>query len=120
MKIYCGGCQADIDAVLKTGADLFPTKPHLAELPFWECPCCGNYVGCHYKTERPTRPLGSIPTVEQRRMRRVIHQEIGRASLPAALAYRRMAQALKVRSYHTAALVGDEQHRAALKAAMSL
>lgn len=124
MQIYCGGCEAPVEAVLTNGKSLFPQRPELAKLPFWQCPCCENYVGCHHKTNRPTRPLGSIPTPNQRRLRRVIHDhldvlhEMGRKSR--ANVYRDMAQKLGVRSFHTAALKGDQQHHQALQAAVQL
>lgn len=42
-------------------------------MPFWICDTCKNYVGCHHKTKNRTRPLGAIPSLELRQLRRQIH-----------------------------------------------
>lgn len=63
MKIYCTGCGKDVQARLTDGAERYPHRPDLYELPFWKCDTCGNYVGCHHKTRAPTKPLGCIATL---------------------------------------------------------
>lgn len=74
MKIYCCECQHDIEANLVTGAEVYPHRPDLSKIPFWKCPTCGNYVGCHYKTSSSTKPLGCIPSAEIREARSHIHR----------------------------------------------
>jgi len=73
MKIYCTGCETDVEARLTDGAERYPHRPDLAELPFWKCDCCGNYVGCHHKTSNPTKPLGCIATPKLLEARKKIH-----------------------------------------------
>lgn len=73
MKIYCCPCEADVDCRLTNGAEVYPHRKDLWSLPFWKCPTCGNYVGCHHKTNNPTKPLGNIPTKEIRQARKHIH-----------------------------------------------
>lgn len=65
--IFCCGCQREVMAVLKTGKDLHPGRQDLAKLPFWQCPTCGNWVGCY--RQDPKTPHGVIPTPEVRRWR---------------------------------------------------
>jgi hypothetical protein len=60
-------------ARLTSGAEIYPHRSDLADLPFWKCDTCGNYVGCHHKTGKPTEPLGNIPTPELRKARNHIH-----------------------------------------------
>ncbi len=73
MKIYCTGCQTDIEARLTDGRERYPHRPDLEELPFWKCDTCGGYVGCHHKTATPTKPLGVIATPEILDARKKIH-----------------------------------------------
>lgn len=73
MKIYCCGCQAEVDARLTSGKEIYPHRKDLYKLPFWKCDACENYVGCHHKTQQKTKPLGNIPTSEIRDVRRKIH-----------------------------------------------
>lgn len=76
MKIYCCGCQQDVNARLTNGKEIYPYRSDLADLPFWKCDACGNYVGCHHKSDNPTKPLGVIPTPEIKNARRHIHNLI--------------------------------------------
>jgi uncharacterized protein DUF3268 len=71
--IYCTGCQCDVVARLTDGRERYPHRPDLAEIPFWKCDTCKNYVGCHWKTDTPTRPLGCIATPEILDARKKIH-----------------------------------------------
>lgn len=73
MEIYCTGCEKEVRARLTDGAERYPHRPDLAELPFWKCDTCGGYVGCHHKTSKPTRPLGVIATPEILNARKKIH-----------------------------------------------
>jgi hypothetical protein len=74
--IYCCGCQSDVEARLTNGAEIYPHRPELQDIPFWRCDGCGNYVGCHHKTSQPTQPLGVIPTPELRQARQALHEAI--------------------------------------------
>lgn len=76
MIIYCCGCNADIEARLTDGSVIYPHRKDLHSLPFWMCDTCKNYVGCHHKTNQPTRPLGHIPTKEIRNARQHIHRKL--------------------------------------------
>jgi len=73
MYIDCCACGKPVDAVLTTGAVIYPHREDLSSLPFWQCPYCDNYVGCHYKTKDRTKPLGIIPTQKLRKSRAEIH-----------------------------------------------
>lgn len=70
MKIYCCGCEKEVEARLTNGREIYRGRSDLKDIPFWKCDVCKNYVGCHYKTNKP---LGSIPTAELRKARRKIH-----------------------------------------------
>lgn len=72
-NIYCTGCGTDVQARLTDGGERYPHRPDLKHLPFWKCDGCGNYVGCHHKTTKPTRPLGCIATPEILHARKRIH-----------------------------------------------
>jgi hypothetical protein len=72
--IRCCGCGGEkVSARLTDGKEIYPHRPDLAALPFWKCDACGNYVGCHHETGKPTEPLGNIPTAELRKARKHIH-----------------------------------------------
>lgn len=76
MTLYCCGCKSDVNGRLTSGREIYPTRHDLHALPFWRCDICGNYVGCHHKTQCPTKPLGCIPTAEIRYLRRLIHARL--------------------------------------------
>ncbi|EHV5556832.1 hypothetical protein K0W35_003512 [Vibrio parahaemolyticus] len=71
--IYCCGCGCDVKARLTNGKEIYPHRSDLVSLPFWICDTCRNHVGCHHKTNKPTTPLGVIPTQEIKNARRHIH-----------------------------------------------
>lgn len=73
MKIYCCGCDEDVNARLTHGSEIYPHRYDLCALPFWKCDACLNFVGCHHKTKDRTRPLGCIPTPEIKVARQKIH-----------------------------------------------
>lgn len=73
MIIYCCGCQKDVEARLTGGAEIYPHRFGLGDVPFWICDVCNNYVGCHHKTKERTKPLGCIPTKEIMSARKHIH-----------------------------------------------
>lgn len=72
--IYCTGCEADVQARLTDGGEIYPHRPDLKSLPFWKCDTCGNSVGCHHKTKNRTNPLGHISTPELKKARIEIHK----------------------------------------------
>lgn len=73
MKIYCTGCEKDVDARLTDGAERYPHRPDLATIPFWKCDTCGAYVGTHHKTAQRTKPMGTLATPEMLEARKAIH-----------------------------------------------
>ncbi|MDY3551439.1 DUF3268 family zinc-finger domain-containing protein [Gemmata sp. JC717] len=73
-KIFCCGCGDKVEARLTSGAEVYPHRADLADLPFWKCDGCGNWVGCHHKTTNRTNPLGNIPTKELKNARQHIHR----------------------------------------------
>lgn len=105
-KIFCCGCQGDVTALLIDGRQAYPHRGDLADLPFWRCPTCENFVGCHHKTKNPTQPLGVIPTPEIKNARQHIHRILdpiwksGRMSRGEI--YRKIAEKLGASEYHTA------------------
>lgn len=104
MKLYCCGCSKKVTARLTDGAEIYPHRPDLSDLPFWKCDKCGNYVGCHHKTEDRTRPLGCIPTNEIKNARKHIHRILdAKWSNPKQrkAIYQRLSDKLG-RKYHTA------------------
>ena len=47
-------------AQLTDGRTIYPHRPDLYELPFWQCDC-GAYTGCHKGTQHPKgRPAGPV------------------------------------------------------------
>lgn len=73
MKLYCCKCEKEVEAALVKGTVIYPHRPDLSKKNFYQCPICGNYVGCHDKT---TRPLGCIPTEVIRTARRKVHEKM--------------------------------------------
>ncbi|MGD1335019.1 zinc-finger-containing protein [Vibrio harveyi] len=72
-QIYCCGCGTETNARLTNGGEIYPHRIDLANLPFWICDTCKNFVGCHHKTNKPTTPLGIIATPEIKNARKHIH-----------------------------------------------
>jgi len=114
-SIFCCGCQANVDARLTNGREIYPHRLDLASLPFWRCDACGNFVGCHHKTKDQTRPLGCIPTPEIKQARSHIHRildplwksgQFERRGL-----YAKIAEAIGEPEYHTAEIRSIEQAR---------
>ena len=112
MNIYCIACDADINARLTDGKEIYPHRTDLYSLPFWKCDKCGGFVGCHHKTKNRTAPLGNIPNNEIRQARKRIHAvldpmwksgNISRKDLYAILT------SVIGRQYHTAELKSIEE-----------
>ena len=72
-RIFCCCCERDIDARLTDGGEIYPHRADLQALPFWICDACRNYVGCHHKTAKRTKPLGCIPSPEIKAARKKLH-----------------------------------------------
>lgn len=117
-EIYCCGCGDKVEARLTDGEEIYPHRDNLKYLPFWKCDTCGNYVGCHWKTNNPTYPLGVIPTPELRKARKHIHALLdplwksGKAKR--AIIYSKLTAALGWK-YHTANIRSIEEARKVYK-----
>lgn len=113
--IFCCGCGKDVSARLTDGETVYPGRPDLAALPFWKCETCGNFVGCHHKTDNPTRPLGCIPTPEIKKARQHIHRildPIWNSGLaPRGKVYSLLAARMGRKHYHTAEIRTVEEAR---------
>lgn len=113
--IFCCECNGDIVARLTNGAEIYPHRPDLANLPFWKCDDCGNYVGCHHKTSNPTHPLGCIPNAELKNARQHIHRLIDpvwkSGRIPRGVLYSKIAAAVGRKKYHTANIRTIEEAR---------
>lgn len=114
-SIYCCGCQAEVDARLTDGGEVYPHRTDLHGLPFWKCDACGNHVGCHHKTKDRTRPLGNIPTKELKNARQHIHRILDpiwqQGKMPRGKVYATLARELGLKEYHTAEIKTVEEAR---------
>lgn len=72
-KIFCTGCNKDVIAQLTNGEEMYPQRKDLYDIPFWICDTCKAFVGCHWKTNQPTKPLGVLATQELKDARKSIH-----------------------------------------------
>lgn len=63
---YCGA-----QAELKTGAEIYPHRPDLAQKKIWICHPCDARVTCHAGTEKP---MGSLANQQLRMARREAHE----------------------------------------------
>jgi len=112
--IFCCGCQCEVTARLTDGSEIYPHRRDLGGLPFWKCDACGNYVGCHHKTNNRTRPLGNIPTAELRKARNHIHAILDPLwkdkVIPRGALYGRLKDRLGY-VYHTAEIKTIEEAR---------
>lgn len=123
MIIYCCGCETDVQARLTNGAELYPHRADLHELPFWRCDACGNFVGCHHKTKNRTAPLGCIPTPELKEARKKLHALIDPIWQSGRMSRRALYAEISKEvgwSYHTAKTRTLDEARAAYKAARRL
>jgi hypothetical protein len=114
-SIYCCACKGEVQAALVRGHEVYPRRPDLATLPFWRCPDCRNFVGCHHKSHDRIRPLGCIPTQAIRDMRKLIHQQldpIWKAGLMERKRLYKLLTAKLGREYHTAELRTEEEAQA--------
>jgi hypothetical protein len=113
--IWCCGCGSEVQARLTDGKEIYPRHPDLAWKPLWKCDACGNYVGCHDKTDTPTNPLGNIPTEELRNARSHIHKILDpiwkNGHRKRSEVYREIAEELGLDAYHTAEIRTIEEAR---------
>lgn len=114
MQLWCCQCQKDVEARLTSGAECYPHRPDLAELPRWICDGCHNHVGTHHKTKNPTQTLGNIPSPEIKRARIHIHALIDPVwqtkQMPRRAIYGKMSKALGYQ-YHTGEIKSIEEAR---------
>lgn len=66
--MICDYCHND--AQLVGGEVIYPHRPDLRQLRFWQCAPCDAWVGCHPGTERA---LGRLANAELRRARQGAH-----------------------------------------------
>lgn len=115
MKIYCTGCQKDVQARLTDGKEIYGHRPDLHDLPFWKCDTCKNFVGCHHKSTERTKPLGCIPTKEIKKARQEIHKILDplwkKKLIKRGKLYRKIGVALGIQDYHTAEIRSVEEAR---------
>lgn len=83
------------EALLTTGAEIYPHRKDLAALSFYICDNCGAYVGCHPGT---TTALGSPAGPETRSARQQCHRLFDRhwksGGMSRSEAYARISKAL--------------------------
>lgn len=112
MIIWCCQCAHEVDATLTDGLHVYPHRLDLHALPFWICPTCYNYVGCHNKTANPTKPLGNIPNKEIRAKRQEIHRILDplwkNKGVPRGKIYAKLSRELGY-EYHTAEIKSLEE-----------
>lgn len=105
-EIYCCGCEKPVEARLTDGKEVYPHRRDLFRLPFWKCDICKNTVGCHHKTDKPTQPLGCIPTPELKKARSAIHVVLDplweSGGMNRKELYAKIATAMGMKTYHTA------------------
>jgi hypothetical protein len=124
IELYCCGCEREVKVRLTDGAEIYPHREDLQNLPFWTCDTCKNYVGCHHKTDQPTKPLGVIPTPQIRAKRSQIHALIDPlwrdGNMRRQSVYKMMALQLGVEEFHTAEIKSIEEADRALVVARSI
>jgi len=122
-NIYCCGCEQVVSAALVSGRDVYPHRADLSSLPFWQCPTCKNFVGCHHKTKDRTRPLGVIATQAIKDLRKQIHVVIDPiwqdGIMDRGALYKELGAAIG-RKYHTAELRNEAECKLVLVAAKSV
>lgn len=66
--MICSYCNNEAELV--SGDTIYPHRPDLHHLRFWQCAPCDAYVGCHKGTERP---LGRLANTELRQAKMAAH-----------------------------------------------
>lgn len=122
-EIWCCGCGDDVSARLTSGREVYPHRRDLADRPFWKCDACGNWVGCHHRTDTPTYPLGVIPTPELKRARSHVHRLIDplwkTGKMPRSRVYALMSEKVG-RRFHAAEIRSIDEARAAYRAGIAI
>ncbi len=115
MKVACPYC--DRPAALVGGAAIYPHRPDLFGLKFWQCEPCDAYVGCHkagsWRFERGQKirhtgiePLGRLADATLRAAKQRAHAafdplwKAGRMSRPEAYAWLASALGISVDNCH--------------------
>lgn len=121
--IWCCSCSRDVEARLTSGAEVYPHRPDLADVPRWKCDDCGNHVGTHHKTADRTRPLGNIPSPEIKRARIKIHELIDpvwkSGQMKRGKLYAQLSKALGY-EYHTGEIKTIDEARNVYRVARNL
>lgn len=127
MKIFCCGCDDEIEARLTDGREIYPHRRDLAEIPFWKCDGCGNHVSCHHRHHDESKrldPQGVIATQEIKEARSHIHRILDplwkKKLMPRGKVYSRIAKALGKKEYHTAEIRSVEEARAVYRVVLEL
>ena len=66
--MICSYCNNEAELV--NGDVIYPHRPNLHHLRFWQCAPCDARVGCHEGTERP---LGRLANAELRQAKMAAH-----------------------------------------------
>jgi hypothetical protein len=107
MKVVCPYC--DRPAALVTGAAIYPHRPDLFGLKFWQCAPCDAYVGCHKAGAHVdgvisdgTLPLGRLANAALRKAKSAAHAAFDplwkSRSMKRGEAYRWLARELGISS----------------------
>lgn len=119
MEIYCCGCETEVTAKLVSGLQVYPHRDDLGDIPFWQCPTCNNFVGCHHKSKNRTAPLGCIPTPEIKQRRMALHAIIDPIWKSKVVSRTKLYALISEKmgyEYHTAKLRSTEECYRAYKA----
>ena len=63
---YCGNKAESVD-----GSVIYPHRPDLSNLKFFQCKSCDAYVGCHKETGEP---FGTLADKDTRKARKSAHK----------------------------------------------
>jgi hypothetical protein len=70
VSVRCDYCKQP--AQLVSGVAIYPHRPDLSSLRFWQCEPCNAYVGCHKNSPRHI-PLGRLANAELRLWKQNAH-----------------------------------------------
>jgi len=118
-SIYCCECGKEVNARLTNGREVYPHRPDLFKIPIWKCDTCKNFVGCHHKTDTPTKPLGVIANQEIKNARMEIHRVLDvlwKSKLYSRGDVYRMLKEKLGHEYHTAEIKSLEEVKRVLTA----
>lgn len=118
--IWCCACNADVQARLTDGSEVYPSRSDLDRVPFWLCDTCRGHVGTHHRHHvhaMRMEPLGIIPTPEIRNARKMIHRILDPlwqrgGGHKRRHVYAEIAKRMGWPSFHTAELRSIEDARA--------